>query len=167
MGRYEEIPRPFPGPGQCNWCGKPLKDPRQRWCSQPHSDEFWIRASESYARGHVARRDGGICALCGADTQHQRKVASRLSMWGARHREWYVVRFRPGLEALLRKKWGIPRGRLNSEWWDMDHTVPLVEGGARDLSNLRTLCIRCHAGETRALAQRRKSARTHALDLLP
>lgn len=39
--------------------------------------------------------------------------------------------------------------------WDADHIVPLCEGGAHSLQNLRTLCRPCHKEETKALAKRR------------
>lgn len=52
-------------------------------------------------------------------------------------------------------------------WWDMDHELPVVEGGGVDramtaeqvLSNLRTLCQPCHKAATSALAGRRAAAR--------
>jgi 5-methylcytosine-specific restriction enzyme A len=38
--------------------------------------------------------------------------------------------------------------------WEMDHTVPLAEGGSDDLSNLRTLCKKCHKVQTKRLNAR-------------
>lgn len=35
--------------------------------------------------------------------------------------------------------------------WQMDHVVPLREGGSDDVSNLRVLCLRCHKAQTKAL----------------
>jgi 5-methylcytosine-specific restriction endonuclease McrA len=44
--------------------------------------------------------------------------------------------------------------------FDMDHVVPVVEGGGVcGLENLRTLCRPCHRLETAALAKRRAEAR--------
>ena len=44
--------------------------------------------------------------------------------------------------------------------WDMDHIVPVVEGGGEcDLDNLRTLCIWCHKRVTAELAARRAEER--------
>ena len=50
-----------------------------------------------------------------------------------------------------------------STLWEVDHTIPVVEGGGScGLDNLRTLCWRCHKGETRKLAARRaRKRRTH------
>lgn len=43
--------------------------------------------------------------------------------------------------------------------WDADHVVPIAEGGALALSNLRTLCQPCHRQVTRELAVRLAAAR--------
>jgi 5-methylcytosine-specific restriction protein A len=49
---------------------------------------------------------------------------------------------------------------LNRRLWEMDHIVPVVEGGGScGLENLRTLCWTCHRRETRELAARRAAAR--------
>jgi 5-methylcytosine-specific restriction protein A len=152
------IDRPFNGPGRCNWCGRVVDDPRCRWCSESCRDEFWCRASQSYARELVARRDHGVCSTCGTDTRRQRAAYVRLCTWGEAGR-WFSVRHYPRIARQAQQKYGIPRGRLNNEWWDMDHIVPIVEGGSRGLSNLRTLCIPCHREETRALGARRAQAR--------
>lgn len=38
--------------------------------------------------------------------------------------------------------------------WEMDHRIPLVEGGENAETNLRTLCTDCHKGETKQLRGR-------------
>ena len=39
--------------------------------------------------------------------------------------------------------------------WDVDHIIPLVEGGTHTLDNARTLCReKCHKAQTRLLRQR-------------
>jgi hypothetical protein len=43
----------------------------------------------------------------------------------------------------------VPRRSL----WELDHKIPLIDGGTHDLSNLQTLCAPCH---------RKKSAREHS-----
>jgi 5-methylcytosine-specific restriction endonuclease McrA len=151
--------RPFNGPGQCNWCGQSLEDARARWCSQACQDEFWCRASPNYARWMVSLRDHGVCSRCGADTARQRAAYIRLCTWGERGR-WFSPRHYPRISRLAHQKYGVPRSRLRGEWWDMDHVVPVIEGGGGcSLDNLRTLCIPCHKRETRALAARRAAAR--------
>ena len=32
--------------------------------------------------------------------------------------------------------------------WEMDHVIPLSEGGQDEIPNLRTLCVACHSQET-------------------
>jgi 5-methylcytosine-specific restriction endonuclease McrA len=45
------------------------------------------------------------------------------------------------------------RGRKSL--WDADHLLPVAEGGGEcDLSNLRTLCLKCHRARTAELRQR-------------
>jgi 5-methylcytosine-specific restriction endonuclease McrA len=47
--------------------------------------------------------------------------------------------------------------------WEMDHIVPVVEGGGGcGLGNLRTLCLACHRAETAELARRRARKRREA-----
>ena len=55
-------------------------------------------------------------------------------------------------------EWGLTR-MSRSSLWDADHIVPVVEGGGEcDLSNIRTLCLKCHRTATAALRQRRPPA---------
>ncbi len=106
----------------------------------------------------MAERDQGICSICLIDTRRQHAAYVRLCTWGEAGR-YFSVRHNPRIAKLAIKKYGVPRSRLYGEWWDMDHIVPIVEGGGRGLGNLRTLCIPCHKTETRALAARRAEAR--------
>jgi 5-methylcytosine-specific restriction enzyme A len=49
---------------------------------------------------------------------------------------------------------------LRRNLWEMDHIVPVVEGGGDcSIDNLRTLCWTCHRRETSALARRRAQQR--------
>lgn len=63
------------------------------------------------------------------------------------------------------RRYGIPQHRLGQDGWDADHIVPVIEGGSNDLTNLRTLCIPCHAAETAALARRRADQRRARIPL--
>jgi 5-methylcytosine-specific restriction endonuclease McrA len=58
---------------------------------------------------------------------------------------------------------GAARSRAQSEWnlgsrkslWDADHIVPVAEGGGEcDVSNMRTLCLKCHRNFTSELRAR-------------
>lgn len=64
------------------------------------------------------------------------------------------------LDAMRAEGWSV---FLRSSWWEADHIVPVVEGGGQcDLSNYRTLCVRCHRKVTRELrarlAEKRKAS---------
>lgn len=43
---------------------------------------------------------------------------------------------------------GVPSARIASDWFDVDHIVPLADGGTNALENCRTLCCRCHRAVT-------------------
>jgi len=137
------------GPGgrvRCRWCGTETKPPRQCWCSDECVHEYRIRANAGYARTQVYRRDRGTCVLCGLDCS---KLSGRLRKLKHPCRRAYLA-------VLGLKGW-------RSTLWEVDHAVPVIEGGGScGLDNLRTLCWRCHKGETRKLAARRaRRRRTH------
>lgn len=55
--------------------------------------------------------------------------------------------------ALIRDAWQCQDcGRVCSDKREaqVDHVIPKAKGGADELGNLRTLCIRCHARKTNA-----------------
>lgn len=63
-------------------------------------------------------------------------------------------------EEEMRRRFGETRVSGSGHTWEADHIVPVVEGGGEcDLSNLRTLCLRCHRAETAKLAKRRAERR--------
>ncbi|MBW2274640.1 MAG: HNH endonuclease [Deltaproteobacteria bacterium] len=49
--------------------------------------------------------------------------------------------------------------------WELDHIVPLIDGGSHDLENLQTLCTPCHVKKTSEEA-RLRSARAKELAAL-
>ena len=117
----------------------------------------------------VYERDHGICAICGEDTE-RRKAESRawfpVFVWLARRYAsehsmdgWEGYSFSE-IEAakLCAERFGVsPR---SGHAWEADHIIPVIEGGGEcDLSNLRTLCMKCHKKETAALAKRRAEKR--------
>ncbi len=53
-------------------------------------------------------------------------------------------------------------GKSDLPRWEMDHRMPLSEGGSNTMDNLRTLCTDCHKGETKALAGRTAESRKQA-----
>jgi len=123
----------------CRWCNLEIPLRRFTFCSDFCVHQWKLRTDPGYLRDQVFARDHGVCALCHADTR-----AAFLEIKKAR-----------GVHRLkLLDHWGLKR--LNRKTlWDADHIVPVVEGGGEcDLSNLRTLCLLCHRGETLALRRR-------------
>ena len=136
----------------CRWCHQEISEPRRRtWCSQVCVDQY---AAAANPRELVAKRDQGVCAICGADTRKLDRVLRHAARSLGRDdgRVWRVQR------DLVRWAGFVPERSL----WDADHIVPVVEGGTMTLDNLRTLCVPCHRSETAALRKRLAQARRQA-----
>lgn len=134
-----DLPKGINGRGLCRWCSLEVPTRRFTFCSDFCVEQWKLRTDPSYLREQTFARDRGVCAACGTDTVaayndiRRRRGAARLRLL----RDW-------GLTVLHRKS-----------LWDSDHIVPVVEGGgACDLSNIRTLCLRCHRQATAALRER-------------
>jgi len=117
----------------------------------------------------VFARDAGVCALCGVDTARlwlwlqTIPMISASSTWRYGRIDAHTQKaFRRVLGynrirafVILGRLWGVVLDNTRKSLWDMDHIVPVAEGGGEcGLDNLRTLCLRCHRIETTALAGR-------------
>lgn len=139
----------------CRQCKKSIRDgkrPKQRtFCGDPQCLHLWkLKSDPNYQALHVLDRDKGVCALCGRDCL---ALVAEL-------RSQRLLDPAAYLETVKRLQ--LPRSfwRLGRRLWEMDHAIPVVEGGGScGLENLRTLCWWCHKGETAALAKRRAEAR--------
>lgn len=129
---------------QCRQCSQEVKPPRRTFCSQACVD-LWVVRTGSGMERFMRKRDRGICALCGLDCQALKTRYKRLLTKQER--------------VAFKVQHGIPASR-SRRFWDIDHIVPVVEGGGSSgPDNLRTLCIPCHRGVTKALAGKRAAAR--------
>lgn len=136
----------------CRVCGVEVQGRRITFCGDECVEAWKIRNSPGFARKLVRRRDQAVCALCGLDCA---KLKRRL-------RDLYRVRGRTWYRSVLRI---IGLRRPRSTYWEMDHVIPVVEGGGScGLENLRTLCIWDHLAETRKLMKRLREARKSAAD---
>lgn len=127
------------GRGLCRWCGLEVPAGRRTFCSGWCVNEWRLRTNPGYIREQVFGRDRGVCAICRLDCVAELRRLKRLR-GGNRGAAWAV--------------WGVCPGQRAS-LWDADHIVPVAEGGGEcDLSNIRTLCIRCHRAVTRELRDR-------------
>jgi 5-methylcytosine-specific restriction enzyme A len=123
----------------CRWCGGAIPRGRFTFCGAACVDEWRLRTDPGYLREQVFARDRGVCAVCGVDTEALRKEKRKLDYASRRQFE---------------KEWGARRNL-----WDADHIVPVAEGGGEcDLSNMRTLCLKCHRAATAQLRQRLRAA---------
>ena len=121
--------------GACRWCGAQVPAGRFTFCGPPCVHQWKLRTDPGYLREQVFARDRGVCALCGLDTEALRKGKRKLDYRARRQFE---------------DDWGLRR-----HLWDADHIVPVAEGGGEcDLSNMRTLCLKCHREATSALRRR-------------
>ena len=136
----EELPQGPNGRALCRWCSLEIPPGRRRTFCSPYCVHEWrLRTDPGYLRERVLERDRGICALCSTDT---------LAQWIA------IKRARGARRAALLHEWGLRR-LSRSSLWDADHIVPVAEGGGEcDLSNIRTLCIKCHRRVTEELRRR-------------
>ncbi len=134
-----EVERSESGRPLCRWCRSEVPAPRRTFCSDTCVHEWKLRTNPGYLREQVFARDKGVCGQCGADTVALRRDMRKLDL-AARRR--------------FLRAWGLKEGSRKS-MWDADHIVPVAEGGGQcDLSNMRTLCLRCHREATSALRLR-------------
>ena len=139
--RFSDAPR-----GTCRWCGEPILhesgekqgavNRRRRW--HPACVDAYNESDPREARRRVRKRDRGRCASCRIDTNKlRREVQGR------------------GRAKKLRALGYKIRGSL----WELDHVVPLIDGGSHEASNLQTLCTPGHKKKTADEAKRRSRLR--------
>ena len=133
------LPKGDGGRCLCRWCGLEVPRGRFTFCSEWCVEEWKLRTDPGHLRDRVFQRDRGICAVCGLDCIAQYS---------------HLKRLRGVARAKALTDWG-PRSRKSL--WDADHIVPVAEGGGEcDLSNMRTLCLKCHRAATAQLINRLK-----------
>ena len=107
----------------------------------------------------------GLCRFCGLETRWPRRTFCSdecVEAWKLRSGDSAYLRrlvFRRDLARC--QLCGAEGGML-----EVDHIVPISEGGTNDLTNLRTLCRGCHARET-GLLRRRLNARQRGQAMMP
>lgn len=161
----KNLPKGPRGFALCRECGNETPGKRRTFCGPDCVHEWKCRTDPGYQAIQIEKRDHGICAICRTDTLKNLKELKNLAdsaeskdSNGMRRLAWF---------ACLLGYWTIQKQRqrpfdswlqlqLNRRPFDVDHVVPVVEGGGGcGLENLRTLCICCHKKETKALAKRR------------
>jgi len=133
------LPRGESGRALCRWCALEVPRGRFTFCSEWCVHEWRMRTDPGYLRELVLKRDKGICAICRVNTL---SAFLRLKKARGKSREEMLV------------FWGLRKVSRRS-LWDADHILPVAEGGGEcDLTNLRTLCLRCHRQVTADLRLR-------------
>ncbi len=137
----ESLPKGPNGRNLCRWCNLEVPKGRHTFCSDWCVEEWRLRTDPGFLREKVLQRDQGICAACGTDC-----LAAWLHLKRLRGMARLKAFFRLGLVCAIPKK-----------LVDADHIVPVIEGGGEcDLTNLRTLCLKCHRASTMDLRKRRR-----------
>ena len=138
-GRFPDAPR-----GTCRWCGERVESrdaARRRWHRQCR-EAMSIRLRWSAMRRHVVGRDGPACRACGLDGADAERELLRQS----REAGYLTAR---GLSL-------VPLGRVlvdsgydpSRSLWEVDHLVPLADGGSGEPEWLWVLCQVCHRRKT-------------------
>jgi 5-methylcytosine-specific restriction enzyme A len=141
----DALPKGPNGRRLCRWCSLEVPKGRLTFCSGYCVEEWRLRTDPGYLRQKVFERDKAVCAACGLDC---------LAEWRRIMRLRGIARHKTFLD------WNLSR-RFRRSLWDADHIIPVVEGGGEcDLSNIRTLCLKCHRAATIALRERRSRAST-------
>jgi 5-methylcytosine-specific restriction endonuclease McrA len=143
----DELAKGPNGRSLCRWCGLEVPAGRRTFCSAWCVEEWKLRSDPGYLRDKAFERDRGVCALCGLDCVREFNRVRRLR-GSARLRAFAEFGLRPGMRRSL---------------WDADHIIPVAEGGGEcDLTNIRTLCLKCHRRATAELRQRLRDRRAPA-----
>lgn len=109
-------------------------DTRRNW--HPECVHTYKLSWPEYARAHVWKRDHGRCAACG-EIREGVKRGRTLHPWLPRNADFNaLVEVGPYCDFEI------------GPVWDLDHIVPLKDGGAHTLENMQTLCQPCHKAKT-------------------
>lgn len=137
--------------GECTWCGKQIGSKARRWCSETCRTEGYVRNGMWHYK--VKHRDKGVCAICGFDSLAAQSRVKRIMQVAKRNRRHFTF-------SRLRKFSRRTRIYSNNQPYEIDHIVPVCEGGGCcGLDNLRTLCFVCHSRVTAELSKRRAAER--------
>ena len=133
----DALPKGPNGRCLCRWCNLEVPSGRQTFCSNWCVEEWRLRSDPGHLRQKVLERDRGICADCQLDCLAELRRIKKL---------------RGAARVRAEAAWGV---RARKSLWDADHLIPVAEGGGEcDLSNMRTLCLKCHRARTVELLER-------------
>ena len=138
---------------------------RRSFCGDECVDRWKLKTNPGYAREQVFKRDKGVCAGCGLDTEafrldKARKEAyqQKLTEKGRYTRRWDVAQMHQWfIEETGHLDWPKKNLWLTGALWEADHILEVVRGGGESgLENYQTLCLGCHRRKTAQLAKVRQ-----------
>lgn len=167
-----EMPKGPNGRKLCRWCQQEVPPPKRTFCGPECLHEYSLRKDSQYLRRCVENRDGGICALCGLDTEKLKRIAKKLDRldWetteGKSKINWHGKTSKIYIKITAKYPWSYKlchsmsmKQKIN--WfWEADHILEVVKGGgACGLDNIQTLCIGCHRQKTQNLLRELRGSR--------
>lgn len=155
---------PETGRKLCRWCEQPIPKNSRRlyWCGTICIEEYKLRGDWNHLRAHIIARDREKgCAICKGQRFHpELPPANRLQ--GKTPSGYELARNKL---AIMKATW-TPQSGLRGPvppipeyWgpynpvaraWEVDHIIPVANGGTDHPANLRLLCRACHLDVTRA-----------------
>jgi len=135
----------------CNECGEESASSEIRYrlfCSHECLETWKIKSSPSFLRLKVYKRDKGICVICGINCVILEKARKNKDHNQELESKWQVLIKEHRIPPRL---WDI-----NRTFWEADHIIEVADGGGScDLSNIQTLCWKCHYLKTRRFMKKR------------
>lgn len=147
----------------CDCCCKPmafneekLKNPNQPlilhdlFCSKECFENHIQSKSSSSLRMAVFDRDRGVCEKCHLDCH---ALVSRIKCLKPHQRIPIVEQLAPRFTRAQKDK--LARDAYEGSAWEADHILAVKDGGGEcTIENMRTLCRKCHAENTKAQHKR-------------
>lgn len=145
------------GRGLCRKCGKEVPPGRQSYCSNQCYGAWLMMTDSAFVRRAVFKRDKGVCAACGLDTEALRLGEPKEPSWRLPEDERRVA-MEAYRQACVAYHDDMKARGFGTEphLWEADHIIAVADGGGEcDLSNYQTLCCPCHRKKTAELVSRR------------
>ena len=131
---------------ECTWCGTEVEGRRRSWCSDECVEQYQLYCVPAEAAGFVYRRDRGTCQHCRRNIEVLNALHSAL--WGVP----YQVKHEFDKAKVASGYWK----RADKRPWEIDHVVPVSEGGGLcGPTGLRLVCIPCHKQLTAELRSKK------------
>jgi 5-methylcytosine-specific restriction protein A len=126
------------GRALCRWCRVEIPKGRHSWCSVVCVQRFLRVSQWATLAEYVIARDGA-CRKCGCEHPgwNRSRSLARKEFHAARH-GWVENRL------AVKDRGYVVEFHVLAEWWEVDHIVPVKDGGTDDPENLRLLCHGCH-----------------------